>query len=71
MNFATLISEGVAAMRTFQESHVAGVPLRAPVAAAPNPPPRKPGLDRIGHIVVLFLQNSGFDHLLRDIPGGC
>jgi phospholipase C len=39
-----------------------------PVLAA-SPPERRPGLDRIGHIIVLFLENRSFDHLYGLFPG--
>lgn len=42
--------------------------LAMPAVAAP-PPERKPGLDRIGHIIVLFLENRSFDHLYGMFPG--
>lgn len=29
----------------------------------------KPGLDKVGHIVVLFLENHGFDNLYGLFPG--
>jgi phospholipase C len=36
--------------------------------AAPPPEPR-PGLDRVGHIIVIFLENRSFDHLYGLFPG--
>jgi phospholipase C len=43
------------------------------VAASPSgafqPPERKPGLDRVGHIIILFLENRSFDHLYGLFPG--
>ena len=56
-------------MRTFQKATLLACLFGASVAAAQTPPPRKPGLDRIGHIVVLFLENSSFDHLYGTFPG--
>ena len=56
-------------MRTFQKVALLACLLGASVAAAQTPPPRKPGLDRIGHIVVLFLENRSFDHLYGTFPG--
>ena len=38
-----------------------------PLAA--SPPERRPALDRIGHIIVLFLENRSFDHLYGMFPG--
>jgi acid phosphatase len=32
-------------------------------------PPERPGLHRIGHIIVLFLENRSFDHLYGLFPG--
>jgi phospholipase C len=42
--------------------------MTMPVLAAP-PPERKPSLDRIGHIIILFLENRSFDHLYGLFPG--
>ena len=42
--------------------------MTSPVLAAP-PPERKQGLERIGHIIVLFLENRSFDHLYGLFPG--
>jgi len=39
------------------------------LAMAQTPPPRKPGLERIGHVIVLFLENRSFDHLYGTFPG--
>jgi phospholipase C len=39
-----------------------------PVLAAALPE-RKPGLGRVGHIIVLFLENRSFDHLYGMFPG--
>jgi phospholipase C len=36
--------------------------------AAP-PPAEKPGLERVGHIIVIFLENRSFDHLYGMFPG--
>lgn len=36
---------------------------------AASPPEHKPGLDRVGHIIVLFLENRSFDHLYGMFPG--
>jgi phospholipase C len=38
-------------------------------ALAAPPPQRKPELDRVGHIIVLFLENRSFDHLYGMFPG--
>ena len=38
-------------------------------ALAASPPERRPELDRIGHIVVVFLENRSFDHLYGLFPG--
>ncbi|ACK51488.1 acid phosphatase [Methylocella silvestris BL2] len=32
-------------------------------------PPAKPGLEKIGHIIVLYLENRSFDHLYGLFPG--
>ncbi len=37
--------------------------------ATASPPERVPQLDRIGHIIVLFLENRSFDHLYGLFPG--
>ena len=37
--------------------------------ATASPPERAPRLDRIGHIIVLFLENRSFDHLYGLFPG--
>ena len=36
---------------------------------AQTPPGHRPELDRIGHIMVLFLENRSFDHLYGLFPG--
>jgi acid phosphatase len=38
-------------------------------ALAQAPPGHRPELDRIGHIIVLFLENRSFDHLYGLFPG--
>jgi phospholipase C len=38
-------------------------------AMAGSPPERNPGLDRIGHIIVLVLESRSFDHLYGLFPG--
>jgi acid phosphatase len=38
-------------------------------ALAASPPERRPELGRIGHIVVVFLENRSFDHLYGLFPG--
>jgi acid phosphatase len=38
-------------------------------AFAATLPERNPGLDRVGHIIVLFLENRSFDHLYGMFPG--
>jgi phospholipase C len=38
-------------------------------ALAATLPEHKPGLDRVGHIIVLFLENRSFDHLYGMFPG--
>jgi acid phosphatase len=38
-------------------------------ALAATPPEHKAGLDRVGHIIVLFLENRSFDHLYGMFPG--
>lgn len=38
-------------------------------ALAATPSERKPVLDRVGHIIVLFLENRSFDHLYGMFPG--
>jgi phospholipase C len=38
-------------------------------ALAQTPPGQRPELDRIGHIMVLFLENRSFDHLYGLFPG--
>jgi acid phosphatase len=42
--------------------------LMTPSGAAPPPKP-VPGLDRVGHIIVIFLENRSFDHLYGLFPG--
>jgi phospholipase C len=37
-------------------------------AVAPPPEP-KPGLQRVGHIIIIFLENRSFDHLYGLFPG--
>jgi phospholipase C len=38
-------------------------------ALAASPPEHRPELDRIGHIIVLFLENRSFDHRYGLFPG--
>ncbi len=38
-------------------------------AGAAEPPAGKPGLEKVGHIVVLFLENRSFDNLYGMFPG--
>jgi phospholipase C len=38
-------------------------------ALAGSPPEPKSGLDRVGHIIVIFLENRSFDHLYGLFPG--
>jgi phospholipase C len=38
-------------------------------ALAAAPPEHRPELDRIGHIIVVFLENRSFDHLYGLFPG--
>ena len=38
-------------------------------ALAASPPERRPELGRIGHIIVVFLENRSFDHLYGLFPG--
>lgn len=45
-----------------------GAALPGPAAAA-DPPAPKPGLDKVGHIIVLYLENRSFDHLYGLFPG--
>ena len=42
--------------------------LTAPSGAAPPPKP-VPGLERVGHIIIIFLENRSFDHLYGLFPG--
>ena len=44
------------------------VAIAAPVHAG-SPPAHRPDLDRVGHIIVLFLENRSFDHLYGLFPG--
>ena len=39
------------------------------IAACATPPPPKPGLDRIQHIIVIYAENRSFDHLYGLFPG--
>ena len=45
-----------------------GLTVTAPALAA-SPPEHRPELDRIGHIIVVFLENRSFDHLYGLFPG--
>ena len=38
-------------------------------AHAASPPAHRPELDRVGHIIVLFLESRSFDHLYGLLPG--
>jgi acid phosphatase len=56
-------------MRTlFKTFVVPFICLTTQTMAAPHPD-RKVGLDRIGHIIVIFLENRSFDHLYGHFPG--
>jgi phospholipase C len=44
------------------------VAMTGPALAA-SPPERPPGLERVGHVIVLFLENRSFDHLYGLFPG--
>ena len=46
--------------------HLSGNDMPALAATLPE---RNPGLDRVGHIIVLFLENRSFDHLYGMFPG--
>ncbi len=39
------------------------------LAACATPPPAKPGLDGIQHIIVIYAENRSFDHLYGLFPG--
>ena len=43
--------------------------ITGPALAAPPLAEHRPELDRIGHIIVLFLENRSFDHLYGLFPG--
>src|SRR5205809_7996885 len=38
-------------------------------AGCATPPPAKPGLESVQHIVVIFAENRSFDHLYGLFPG--
>src|SRR5579859_5892240 len=61
--------EEMQAMHLFRKVPVLIFLLVAPGAMAASPVERKPGLGRIGHIIVLFLENRSFDHLYGMFPG--
>ncbi len=48
---------------------LASIPLGAPSAAAQDAPKPVPGLDKINHIIVLYLENRSFDNLYGLFPG--
>jgi phospholipase C len=56
-------------MRTFRRVLVLVSLSGTSLAMAQTPPPRNPGLERVGHIIVLFLENRSFDHLYGTFPG--
>ncbi len=47
---------------------ILALPLFAGVAAA-EPPKPVPGLNKIRHVIVIYLENRGFDHLYGLFPG--
>jgi phospholipase C len=56
-------------MRPLRNALLLTLSLLAIPALAASPPERKPGLDRVGHIIVIFLENRSFDHLYGMFPG--
>ena len=48
---------------------LAALHLETSARTAPPPPEVKPGLERIGHIIVIYLENRSFDHLYGLFPG--
>lgn len=55
-------------MRRFATIPLVLTLLSARAVASPVPPP-KPGLERVGHIIVIYLENRSFDHLYGLFPG--
>jgi phospholipase C len=56
-------------MQPFRKALLLIFLLMTSPALAASPPEHKPGLERIGHIIVLFLENRSFDHLYGLFPG--
>lgn len=56
-------------IRTLALASTAFVLLASASAGAAEPPAPKPGLDKVGHIVVLFLENRSFDNIYGLFPG--
>ena len=58
-----------AAMRSLRKALLfLSLAITGPASAA-SPPEHRPELDRIGHIIVLFLENHSFDNLYGLFPG--
>ena len=66
--FARFGAQASNALRTgaYVSSAAAAFCMAAPALAAPDP---KPGLDKINHIVVIYLENRSFDNLYGLFPG--
>src|SRR5919198_1625016 len=52
-----------------QKSAIFALGLLGACATNPAPGQHTPELDRIGHIVVIYLENRSFDNLYGDFPG--
>jgi phospholipase C len=66
--FTTVLVLAWVAIRFSQPTPSALKETTTPVLAV-APAERPPGLNRIGHIIVLFLENRSFDHLFGLFPG--
>lgn len=56
-------------MQPFRKALLLTLGLMTAPAFAASPPEHSQGLERIGHIIVLFLENRSFDHLYGLFPG--
>ena len=64
-----LMFRGVAGMRPLLKTAFVLCLAIAEPALAASAPEHRPGLDRVGHIIVMFLENRSFDHLYGLFPG--
>lgn len=57
------------ALKSFFPAIAFSLFLAATVIAEPIPPKKPQGLDKLGHIIVIYLENHSFDNLYGTFPG--